>query len=342
MSITYYSMKNELEMIAFHLTWLCKNKCEYCYAGNIERDHHPDLELVSKTLAELAKENIKEILLVGGDPCLYPNLIEVIELIKSYNIRLSLLSNSLFFKNDITFETAIKNVDDIGATILGENHLEHDLVAGKKGAYHLLTDNIRKINQANIPIGIVLNATPRTYDKFYKTIENLVNLEKIDKIRYVLIQRIVPSGRAKGSLKYAIDASQVNVICKDLQKIERDYGLKVVFEDPFPFCVVNSEYHRFLNPCQWGFSKGSVNYSGDVSRCGADTSYNLGNIFKTKLHVIWATSSTLISFRSRKWLPIECQTCKNLDRCGGGCSLSKLNLKEHDSDILCPYCCGNS
>jgi 2-iminoacetate synthase ThiH len=59
----------QLEYVAFHLTYVCENKCPYCYIGDEGREKHPSFEKVKKVIEKLAENNIKEILLVGGNLC---------------------------------------------------------------------------------------------------------------------------------------------------------------------------------------------------------------------------------------------------------------------------------
>lgn len=157
------------------------------------------------------------------------------------------------------------------------------------------------------------------------------------KIKELVVQRTIPLGRADKTLKFSITKDQVPGIFQQLQAVKDNYGLKIDFEDPFPLCLVPKRY-RYLQdrPCQWGYTKASVNFNGDLSRCGADGRFLLGNIFKVNdLQRFWKENPTLIHFRSGNWLSKKCRKCDLLKRCGGGCSLSRITNKDHECDILC-------
>ena len=76
-----------LKYIALDLTYICENKCLYCYVGNKEKEKHPSFGKIKDVIEKLAKNNVKEILLVGGNPCTYPHLKKVVEVIKNLNLK---------------------------------------------------------------------------------------------------------------------------------------------------------------------------------------------------------------------------------------------------------------
>jgi radical SAM protein with 4Fe4S-binding SPASM domain len=326
----------QLEYVAFHLTYVCENKCPYCYIGNENRDKHPPFEKVKKVIEKLARSDIREILLVGGNPCIYPELKRVIELIKKLNLKVSIQSNTLNFDRDFNF--FVNSIDGFETTILGEEK-EHDKEVGRRNAYRILIDNINRLNKAGKKVTVFLAVHPKNYRRIFQTVKTLVKNENID-IASVAIERIIPRGRAVNTLKYSLKIKHLPEIFRQIKKIKEKLNLNVWFEDPFPLCQIPEKF-RYLSatPCLWGFTKCSVNFNGDLSRCGADNRFLLGNIFKIKdLQKFWRENPILVDFRSRKWLPEECQKCSMLERCGGGCSLSRITNKDHECDILCPYC----
>lgn len=327
----------QLKYVAFHLTYVCENKCPYCYIGGEGREKYPVLEKVKRIIEKLAKSNVGEILLVGGNPCTYPYLKDVVELIKKLKLKVFILSNTLEFGQNLDF--FLNKIDDFQATILGSTSIEHDNEAERKGAYDILIRNIKLLNKNGKEVIITISLHKQNYDKIFEIVKNLIENEKV-KIRELVIQRVIPCGRAANTLKFSITKEQVLIIFEQLHKIRRDYNIKIDFEDPFPLCIVPKEYRYLQNKvCEWGFIKGSLNFDGNLARCGADGRFLLGNILKIKyLQKFWRENPILVDFRSREWLPKRCQKCKLLEKCGAGCSLSRITNKDHECDILCPFC----
>ena len=51
----------QLKYVVFHLTYVCENKCPYCYVGDEGRNEHPPFEKVKKVIERLAKDRIEEV-----------------------------------------------------------------------------------------------------------------------------------------------------------------------------------------------------------------------------------------------------------------------------------------
>lgn len=48
--------------------------------GDVERSKYPPFSKIKKVMKEPAYQSVKNLLLVGGNPCMYPHLDKVIEL----------------------------------------------------------------------------------------------------------------------------------------------------------------------------------------------------------------------------------------------------------------------
>jgi len=297
----------------------------------MERDVHPPFEQIARIIRELARQRIEEVSFLGGDPCCYPDLLPALELSQKLGMRNSVLSNTLDFGPSL--DRVVKCVYCFEATVLGASSSEHDRTAGVSGAYDNLVKSIRAINSKGIGVGVVYNANPTTFDKLFDTINNLVRNLEVN-VKHVMIQRIIPRGRAQGTLKYSLSIAQVRRLFEDVERIAEELALPIAFEDPFPLCLIDEKYHEFSGRCEWGFSKGAIDAKGNVSRCGADTRFQIGNLFERDLQLLWETSPILRSFRSYEWLPKQCQKCTLLEKCGGGCSLSCITDEDHTADIL--------
>lgn len=214
-----------LKTVALHITRVCENRCPFCYLGDEGRHSHPPREEVEKTVRELAGQGIEEIYFVGADPCSYPYLLDMAALSKSLGMKNTLLSNTLQFGGRVG--EAVAFIDCFEATLLGHTNKEHDTVAGREGAYSNLLRNMRALNAKGKDIGIVINATSNTFDKMFLLVENLFH-EEIQ-ISYVMVQRIIPQGRAANNLEYGLPAPQVAVLFQELEKINQVYNTPIIF-----------------------------------------------------------------------------------------------------------------
>ncbi len=75
------------------VTHECNKKCPFCVDQYRGENLMVSLEHVKKSL-DLAKDkNIKDVLLIGGEPTLHPHIIEIAKLTKSYGFRVIMTTN---------------------------------------------------------------------------------------------------------------------------------------------------------------------------------------------------------------------------------------------------------
>lgn len=110
---TIFSLKHEVKqlrssglckprMAIIMPTYICNQKCYYCFFRNNNNGHAMNPEDLFKTLKQLADFGIESIELCGGgEPLLYPKIEEIFEYAASLGLRLGLLTNGLLFKDSI-------------------------------------------------------------------------------------------------------------------------------------------------------------------------------------------------------------------------------------------------
>ena len=325
--------KYQVTTAALHITYFCTHRCSMCYAhGEGQYVKHPPLQKLKLIIDELSVANVQEVSLVGGDPASYPQIGDLVKYISEKGMRTSILSNTLEFSN-ITPSGIAKYISAFEGTVHGDTADAHDVFCGCSGAFIKLTDNLKKYHQLGAKIGIALNIAPSSVEALYNIVENLIVNHEVP-LDYIVIQRIVPFGRAQSSSEFVLLKEQVKIAFDNIELIDKKFEIDIIMEDPFPLCVLDEKHWKYMSRCEWGWSKVALNPRGDLSRCGADPRFLLGNIFESPLLKIWNESEILISFRSRAYLPGRCQICDLINQCGGGCPLSCEKDKDHSTDYL--------
>jgi len=320
--------------VAFHITYFCTHACPMCYAnaGKIKNEH-PPLEQLLKVVDKLVEANIKDISLVGGDPATYPSIGELCKYIHKKGIDISILSNTLNFSHTSNEEIA-EYISAFEGTIHSHIPEEHDGLCNTNGAFENLVYNLRVFKSLGKKIGITLNITPKTSANLFNIVNELIETHKVV-IDYIVLQRIVPMGRAKNKTDFILSKLHIDNAMRCIKEIREKLNIKINVEDPFPLCLIEEEYKKYMkHKCEWGWSKVTVDFEGKLSRCGADPGFLLGSLFDKPLLQIWNESELLKSFRSFSYLPGRCQICEEISNCGGGCPLSCGLQKDHDRDYL--------
>lgn len=333
---------SELRSIYLHITESCEHHCNFCYASyGLGEFGHAEFENVKKIVSYAARAGVKKISLVGGDPVLHPKIAEILYYIASTTeMKTVLMTNTARFPNN-TIEELSSFIDTVMVTIHADNSTQHDAVTTINGSYEELIDACKEFQRYSVPIEVAYNITPYTYNQICSSLETLKN-KGIDVRRYVL-QRIAPVMDSNGNVlklneEFVPNKEQVNIALSQIAITKEKYNIPIELVDPFPLCIVKKEFRKLITPCKCGLTDISINGNGDVSRCGADPNYQLGNILisqgENPLLELWANSPILSNFRERKYLPKKCQECNDKWLCGGGCEVSCSIFSAFDRNHL--------
>ena len=325
-------MNYKVQTAALHITQACTHHCSFCYATSFSKAKQPPYAILADVIRAIASEGVQELVFLGGDPCEHPQLLDLCEIAKNKGMSTVVLSNTHDYNTDDV--TRIVNLVDVFETTFhGDEPSIHDSIAGVDGAFSHVVQRLSTLAQSGArSIGMVYNINPRNVHSLYRTVKNLIEHYKIP-LDHLLLQRIIPQGRGQATSEFVLGIPDVLVAMTELERIYDEYGIDISFEDPVPFCTVPEQYHKFLERCRWGFTHVALDWQGNVSRCGADPRYQLGNVLETPLTEIWNSSPVLANFRSRQYLPDECQHCDLLEVCGG-CALSCELDGDHGPDYL--------
>ena len=333
---------SELKSIYLHITESCEHHCNFCYASyGLGEFGHAELENVEKIVSYAAKAGVKKISLVGGNPVLHPKIAEILRYIATTTeMKTVLMTNTARFPNNAIKELA-PFIDIVMVTIHGDNSTQHDAVTAVEGSYEDLISACKEFQRYSVPIEVAYNITPRTYNQIFSSLEALMH-KGINVSRYIL-QRIAPITDRDGKVlklneEFVPNREQVNIALSQIVLANKKYNIPIELVDPFPLCIVKEEFRQLITPCKCGLTDLSINGNGDVSRCGADPNYQLGNILLTQsenpILELWRKSPVLSKFREREYLPENCQTCKDKWLCGGGCEVSCSVFTAFDKNHL--------
>ena len=325
-------MEEELNITQaiLHITYVCTHHCPMCYANAGNNHRHPSIEQLYLVVDKLIDLGIKDITLVGGDPALYPDIALLVQYLKKNNIRLSILSNTLDFIS--SKDEIVDCIDVYEGTIHHCTKEKHDRFCGQNGAYDNLVENLKYFSDHNKSVGLAINLIPFNYNVIYDIISNIIALDI--NLDHIVLQRIIQFGRATDAQKYELSKLMIERILYQIEKAEKEFDLNIIFEDPIPMCSIEDKFRKYMHPCEWGITKVSVDYNGNLSRCGADVFHSFGSVFDDDIVEKWNNNTILKNFRNKNYLTNKCMTCKYVEKCGGGCPISRNPEKGFSVDYL--------
>jgi len=200
----------------------CNMSCRFCYSpdylGNLELNFNQWCKIIDF----FATNGTKSIIVTGGEPLLFKDIIPLIKYIKDKNLRVTLSTNTLLlkrFKNNL-----LKYVDDIGIPLDGYDMMSNFYMRqGSLTHFASVIDSLNYIKKNNNNIFITV-----------RTVLSKKNFQDIEKIGEVLESRLkefdrwkiyqfVPLGKGKKNKKEFFISSD-----KFLKKIEE---LKIRFKN---------------------------------------------------------------------------------------------------------------
>ena len=155
----------------------------------------------------------------------------------------------------------------------------------------------------------------------------------------LLLQRILPLGRAAENKSFDVNKSQIAIALEQIECAEKDFGISVSFEDPFPLCCIEEKYHKYMKGCPEGISRIPIRGDGMISSCGAVGDATLGNILTDTYETIWLNNKKFSEFRKGSFLKNEnCVVCCYKEKCRGGCPVRYIMSEENGENFYEKFC----
>ncbi len=286
---------------------VCNFHCIYCYASeNGNRRNELTKDQFKDVITQAKNLGARKIIILGGEPMLYPSIMEMIEFIRSLGMEIELFTNG----TGITADMARTLHDYKVRVVLKMNSFDEkmqDMLSGRTGAYAQIHHAFANLKQAGYP----------SVDRFMgvSTIICQQNIEELPRMWEWLrdqniapyFEMITPQGGAKENLALDINTKQAEAFFHKIAEIDsRKYGNHW---DPRP-PLVGGVCLRHQFSC-------AVSSEGNVQPCVGVT-IPIGNVRDNKLKDILGNSEVVQDLkRYRHMIKGPCASCKDLDECYG-------------------------
>ena len=300
------SRNGRLLSLEIEFNSVCNFRCLYCYAAN--QPSPPD-ELTTDEFKDVIRQakdlGARKVIILGGEPMLYPHLMEMIRFIRGERMEIEMFTNGV----NITPEAAKHLHENHVVVALKMNTFDEkvqDLLSGKPGAYRQIQQalaNLKAVGYPNdVPMGI---STVICRQNIRELADMWVWLRDRNLTPY--FEMITPQGNAKRNDVLEVDVKQVHELFQTISRIDRErYGN--TWEPQPPLVAGECRRHQFS--C-------SVNSRGDVQPCVGVT-IPIGNVRKTRLAEIIRESEVIEDLRNyRSMIKGPCRTCEKANECYG-------------------------
>ncbi len=333
--------RDKKPVVVWNCTRTCNLKCEHCYAQSDARRYDQlSTEQAKAMIDDLAAFGAPVLLFSGGEPCVRPDLVELISYAKSAGMRVVISTNGTLITPELAREFAKVGLSYVGVSFDGDP-ATHDRFRGVPGAFDAALRGLHNAQDAGIKVGLRFTINKHNW----REIDDIFDLMQAEGINRACFYHLVYSGRGSAMIDEDLTHEQTRAAVRlimDRTKQWFDEGghpeiltvdnhadgvfvyEELLREDPERAAAVY-ELLQMNQGNSSGNGIGCVSWDGEVYADQFWRHFSLGNVTQRPFSEIWTdtsrtTPASELMFRLKDKRPFvtgRCARCKWLDICGG-------------------------
>lgn len=312
--------------VGWDITHLCNFRCKHCLFDDTHLSDHYALprENALKFVDHLVKTKVFHLSIAGGEPLLYPHLVDVIRAATEGGMLVALSTNASLLNKELAQDLYNAGLRSLQISLDGPNAEINDAIRGD-GRFSATLSGINIAVNQGFSVYLAIVILKQNIDYLAEYLQFAVDIGA----RGIKVQTLIESGLASENFgAIAVSEAEVFSALRMLWNIKKDYRGRLELMLPMiPETISKSidepEYynkHSSCLGCQPGLSTIRVNSHGDVRACGGMVNApSIGNVNESQLKEIWAESSELIRWRNASEVSSgqSATSCGSI--CGKGC-----------------------
>ncbi len=332
-------MVDKFNVVWLALTYNCNNRCSWCYSSS--NDSRPKESLqkdkISPLLDLLTDLGIKRTILIGGEPSIYPNLLELLEEHQQRKIPTGMVTNGRKFSDDnFAYQVRKEGLKEITVSIEGYDSQSHNSVTNVQESYEEALQGIRNAGKLGMKVQVNTVITKHNSGSLEKFVDSLID-EPIEGFSFNICGPCLTNNQNNSSLLSPYFAAQS--FAKIYEYIISK-GKTARLVTPTPLCFFEEDFRKKLReknkisggPCQLSHGKNFVvEPNGTVVPCTHMAGFPMldlfqrGEIISRKTFLEKYNSPSEIPFNFRKKMSRnaskKCDEPSCSEPCSGGCPL---------------------
>lgn len=241
-----------IESLWLVLTYRCNFHCKWCYTrnGNIQQDlKFEDALNACQMLAELRGKNI---ILIGGEPLLYPHLIPIVKECAKLNLNTILITNGYSLeKEENVLRLKKAGLSHLTLSLKKRTDHFHESLTDIKGDFQSLDKCLINLDKNKLSYEISCLIDDKKSDPFKK----LIQWASIKEIPLILFQTYVPPPEVGSYPDYLPSPRESAKIIEELYLASLEISkVRCQFTFQYPFCLFeeNILYSILKNEALYG------------------------------------------------------------------------------------------
>jgi len=319
-----------LSQIYFYLTEGCNLRCRHCWIApryQAEGHTYPSLDLdLFRSIIEQAKPlGLETVKLTGGEPLLHPQIHEILEFIRTEDLRLTVETNGVLCTPGLARKMATCKNPFVSVSLDGADPETHEWVRGVAGCFEASREGIRNLVKVGLRPQVIMTIMRRNKTQ----VEAMVRLAEgvdADSVKFNILQ---PTAKGK-KMHYAGETLTIEELVNLGQWVENTLSastsLRLYYDHPLAFRPLGKMFGDNGDGC--GVC-GILNIlgvlaNGSYALCGIGQTVPdlvFGHAASDRLEDVWNNTSILLEFR--EGLPHRlrgiCSDCLMKALCLGSC-----------------------
>lgn len=334
--------RDKKPVVVWNCTRTCNLKCRHCYAGSEGRLYEGELstEEAKAMIDDLSGFGSPVLLFSGGEPCMRPDLVELMDYAKQHGMRVVISTNGTLITSEKAREYAQVGLSYVGVSIDGARET-HDRFRKVDGAFDRAIEGIRNSRDAGIKVGLRMTV----HKGNYHDIDEVFDLMESEGINRACFYHLVYTGRGSELIDEDLTHEQTRATVRKIMDRTSDWFARgghpeILTVDnhadgPFVYLeLLKEDPERAADVLELlGMNKGNstgngigcISWDGEVYADQFWRHYSFGNIRERPFSRIWTDTSgdseqsELMSRLKdkRPYVTGRCAECRWLDICNG-------------------------
>ncbi|MCP5234171.1 MAG: radical SAM protein [Zoogloeaceae bacterium] len=324
--------------VGWDITHSCNFRCRHCLFSSEQLSDKTSLsrDEALSFISHLAEKKVFHLSLAGGEPLLYPYIVDVIAAATSAGILVAMSTNASLLDKALAEELKKAGLKSLQISLDGSNSLVNDSIRGE-GSFDRTMSGIKTAISSGFSVYLAIVIVKQNIHELHEYMEFASNLG----VHGIKVQTLIDSGLGHENIGYTgIEESALRLKLIELWNAKEKYRDKLEVMLPLiPEALEQAKSEpEYFNKntsclgCQPGLSTVRVNSHGDVRACGGQVNApSIGNILEKPLQEIWKESSEIVRWRNASLVEdgVSNSSCGSI--CGNGCrsaTVSNIKLQE--------------
>ena len=333
--------RDKKPVVVWNCTRTCNLRCMHCYAGSdAQRYDQLSTDEAKAMIDDLAAFGSPVLLFSGGEPCMRPDLVELMRYAKAAGMRVVLSTNGTLITPELASRFAEVGLSYVGVSVDGKPET-HDEFRGMAGAFERSMQGLANAQAQGIKVGLRM-----TLNKLnYREVDDVFALMRERSINRACFYHLVYTGRGSSMMDMDLTHGETRAVVRRIMDLTRSWfdegGRPEVLtvdnhaDAPFLYLELQKEdpvrAEEVMQLLKWngGNSTGNgiacVSWDGEVHADQFWRHFSFGNVRERPFSQIWTdvsrtTEASELMYRLKDKRPFvtgRCAACKWLDVCGG-------------------------